>query len=84
MLSWLVVTTWTLVLMFQTDAGIKRQYQPGITTEQKCDARGKAWLRKQPHKFDWFYAYNCEPTYILEPADKGNAIVSRERLSTHG
>lgn len=67
-------TTWLLIFSYQTDDGIKERYQPGISSKQRCEQLGEAWLEKQPDKFDWFFAYRCEPQHQTDPAARGNDL----------
>lgn len=67
-------TTWTLMLSYQTDDGIKEQVKRGILSKHICEQLGELWLQKQPEKFDWFFAYRCEPEHLVDPTKRGNDL----------
>lgn len=58
-IAYFMITTWTLVMSYQTDAGIKKKYEAGYTSERACEEAGEEWKRHQPHKFDWYIATEC-------------------------
>lgn len=70
----IAATTWTLILSYQTDDGIKEQVKRGFLSKQICEQFGELWLLKQSEKFDWFSAYRCEPAHQTEPARRGNDL----------